>query len=246
MKNLIIVLLLLIVGFVNAQMGVGVTVPTVTLDVKSNATTETTKALEINNSSNVSVAELRNNGNFIFSGALMPDGDAGEIDEVLVSGGVGQTPVWKKIEVPAGTKIITQVYNARRNTVSETIVNANTEYRLDFPTLYIQSLPSIGSWNNTFKEFTVAKAGLYHITSGVRAYDVGSGANGIMRINTTSYVQPFNGQRSQGGTPLVTSLNFTGEIIVPMNVGDKIWVTTKNDSSWKQSNSYLHIKFSEL
>lgn len=246
MKNLPIVLSLFIAGFINAQVGIGIAVPGSTLDIKSNDATEATKALEINNSSNVSIVELRNNGNFIFSGALMPDGDAGKIDEVFVSGGAGQTPVWKKIEVPAGTKIITQVYNARRNTVSVTTVNANTEQRLDFPTIYIEPLPSIGIWNGTAKEFTVVKAGLYHITSGVRAYEVSSGATGIMRINTTSYVQPFNGQRSQGGTPLVTSLNFTGEIIVPMNVGDKIWITTKNDSSWKQSNSYLHIKFSEL
>lgn len=233
-----------------SQVGIGTETPQGTLEISTKSSTSTTNALEINNSAQSSVSILKNNGNFIFYGALMPNGDSGEEGAYLISEGLGNAPVWKQLEGPEGTKVITQVFNARRGTISSTRNNANTEYRITFPTVYLNAPNVIGTWNSSTNEFTVSKRGLYHITAGFTAGNIAYDYNlmnddGLMSINSTVYKQNIKGQIIQISDSIL-SFNFSGEVVLPLNAGDKIWVSSIIRRNWYQDQSFLHIKYSEL
>lgn len=232
-----------------SQVGIGTETPQNTIEVRTQSNSSTTSALEINNFSNNPVAVLKDNGNFIFHGALMPDGDPGEDGAYLVSNGSNNAPVWKKFEGPEGTKVITQVFNARRNSMSSDRRNANQTYRIDFPSIQLNAPSMVGSWNSSNNEFTVSKSGLYHITSGFLAQNITNldlrNEDGIMWINTSKYTQGIKGQIVQY-SPTVLSLNFSNEIVVALSVGYKIWITSRIKQSWTQDTSFIHIKYSEL
>lgn len=233
-----------------SQVGIGTEIPQSTLEIVTQSSTSSTNALEINNSANAPVSILKDNGNFIFNGALMPDGDPGEKGSYLISEGSGAAPIWKKLEGAEGAKVITQVFNARRGSISSTRNNANSEYRINFPTVYLNAPTVIGSWNSSNNEFTVSKSGLYHITAGFTAgniaYDPYLENNaGMMRINTTNYKQSIKGQIIQMSATILT-FNFSGEVVLPLNAGDKIWVSSTITKNWYQDLSFFHIKYSEL
>ena len=246
MEKVIIMCLLACCSQAFAQTGVNIKNPASTFEIKSGGSTSSTKALEINNSSNVVKAEVVDNGNFTFYGALMPNGIAGNSGDVLTSSGPGQSPYWKKIEIPEGTKLITQIFNARRNDLSGTSRSANSTAKLDFPTIIIAAVTEVGSWANN--EFTAAKKGLYHISAGFTA-KLASGSStsttGIMSISTSAYNQGSSGQVTKDYNTDIYYMHFSGQLIVPLDVGQKIWVTGQIANGWNQNSGYLHIKFSE-
>lgn len=250
-KHISLLLCTSMVPLLYSQVGIGTENPQNTLEIKTNSNLSTTNALEINNSSNNAVAILKDNGNFIFQGALMPNSDAGEEGSYLVSNGTNNAPIWKKFEGPEGTKVITQVFNARRNSYSSVRKNANQTYTIDFPTIQLNAPSTIGSWNSSNNEFTVSKSGLYHITSGFLADDISyyypylMNEDGIMWINTSKYTQGVKGQIVQYSATII-SLNFSNEIVVALSAGDKIWVTSRIKQAWNQNTSFIHIKYSEL
>lgn len=250
-KHINLLMYLILIPTLLAQVGIGTEAPQNTLEVVTQSNSSTTNALEVNNSNNNAVSILKDNGNFIFQGALMPYGDAGEEGSYLVSDGSGKPPVWKKFEGPEGTKVITQVFNARRNSYSNTRRSANQTYRVDFPTVQLNAPTTIGSWNSSNNEFTVSKSGLYHITSGFMADNITdnfynfNNEDGIMWINTSKYTQGVKGQITEY-VRYVNSLNFSNEIVVALSAGDKIWVTTRIRQPWNQNTSFIHIKYSEL
>lgn len=248
-KHISLLMYLSLSPFLISQVGIGTDTPQSTLEVKTQSNSSSTNALEVNNSSNIPVAELKDNGNFIFQGALMPNGEAGEEGSYLVSNGPNNAPVWKKFEGPEGTKVITQVFNARRNSMSSSRRNANQTYVIDFPSVQLNAPSAIGSWNSSNNEFTVSKSGLYHITSGFLAQNINNiylrNEDGIMWINTSKYTQGNKGQIVQY-SPTTISLNFSNEIVVALSAGDKIWVTSRIRDPWNQETSFIHIKYSEL
>lgn len=60
--------------------------------------------------------KLHVNGNHRFDGALMPNGNAGNVGQVLVSQGPGTAPVWQN----AGSLITTYSVNAIRTSITST------------------------------------------------------------------------------------------------------------------------------
>lgn len=252
-KQILLIAYLCMTSILFSQVGIGSENPQNTLEIKSQSNSSATNALEVNNSNNEPVSVLKDNGNFIFHGALMPNGDPGEVGSYLVSEGVNTAPVWKKFKGPEGTKLITQVFNARRNSYSSTRRSANQTYRIDFPTVQLSAPSNIGSWNSSNNEFTVTKSGLYHITSGFTAENITynpptyylQNEDGIMWINTTRYTQGVKGQGIQL-TPSTNGMSFSNEIVVPLYAGDKIWITSRIRLAWNQSTSFIHIKYSEL
>lgn len=246
-KNTLLLTFLINLSFGYAQVGINTATPTASLEILSKSNTNIGKALEINNSATAKVLSISDNGNVDFPGALMPNGQSGITGQHLVSTGSNTAPIWKTI-IPEDSKQLFEIFDIQIN--STTTRSANSWQRLNFDILKLPVDSKIGSWSNTTSEFSVNKAGMYHITAGAQLYtrlnDTGSG--GKIKICTTTECYQFNSVTTQANSSIGTvySDNSNGEIIIYLAAGSKIWIEALDTATWNPAFGFLHLKYAEL
>lgn len=234
-----------------AQVGIGTENPTAALDIKSNNSTSTTKAINIEDSDNKNIFSLYNNGNINFNGALnvhneaKPDSkDPGERYQYLVSTGPNTPPKWKTFEFyEENPNLIMTIFEISRG-YTDTDLALNTYNQVKYPTavssINITSDPNLGIWNSSTSEFVIKKRGLYIVSSAITAY---TGENnrtpiGALYLNDTyihtqgssSYCTDNNATFCRP-SPIPDAANdlktykgyLTERVALILNVGDRIY-----------------------
>lgn len=246
MKTYQILLLTLIFISQNlfSQVGINTDTPQATLDVVAQPTLlSNDKVLEVKNTSNTSLLNVKNNGDMEVLNALMPNGDAGEAGDILISQGPNVPPVWRKSIVENAT---IQIFSAQRDATSSTLVGTNQARTLDFPVINSTPAAEIGTWNSTTNRFTINKKGIFHISTGLDAVGLSSSTRNLaLYIETPGFYQTASGINYPSGGSYNYSTNTTLSII--LNPGDYIYIqATSGNSSWYQGPSFLSILYSEI
>jgi len=246
-KKTLLLISLINISFAYAQVGINTSTPTASLEILTKSNTSTGKALEINNSTTSKILTVFDNGNVNLVGALMPNGQPGSAGQYLVSTGNSTAPIWKTI-IPEDSKQLFEIFDIQIN--STTTRTANSWNRLNFNLVTLPVDNNIGSWSTTSSEFTVKKAGMYHIMAGVQLYTNRNDTNngGKIKICGNTECYQFNSVTTQdtSGTRTVYSDNSNGEIIIYLAAGSKIWVEAFDTVTWNPDFGFLHLKYAEL
>lgn len=239
------ILLLTTYNLCNAQVGINTTTPSAVLDIISDNATETYTPLQIKNSADDVLMSVNNSGDLKFRRALMPNNDAGQDGDFLISKGPNLSPVWGPLQNHNG-RVVVQEFNARRNTVSSESIGTQTYLYWDFPTINVSTSPEIGTWNSATRSFIVNKTGVYHITAGGEARNLSSTTPNLLFVITAG------GSFQAGG-----NINFTefsqrhisaySVLSIVLNPGDTIRVgATSGNSTWTMGTGFIDIQYSEI
>lgn len=243
-----ILFLVLISQKSNAQVGVNTESPSATLDIVSDQTDPNYAPLIFKNSDNQEILKTTNRGNFHFNKALMPDNDAGNSGDYLISQGADVPPVWGELQTENGV-ILIQEFNA--NNTNFSYVGTQSTATLNFSNINISPSPEIGSWNSSGKYFEVSKRGLYHITSGVELRNVRSTNSNFdpqiaLYVVGDTFIQAAGNILYTEGTN--QNMSTYGVLSVILNPGDRIRVilSTNSNTTTYIGNGYLNVQYSNI
>lgn len=239
------IFLLITSNLSNAQVGINTTTPSAMLDIISDNTTDSYTPLQIKNSADDVLISVNNSGDLRFRRALMPNNDAGQDGDFLISKGPDLPPVWGPLQNHNG-RVALQEFNARRNAVSSESIGAQTYLYWDFPTVNVTTSPEIGTWNSATRSFNVNKTGVYHITAGGEARNLSSTTPNLLFVITAG------GSFQAGG-----NINFIESsqrhisaysvLSIVLHQGDTIRVgATSGNSTWTMGTGFINIQYSEI
>ncbi|PWW20605.1 hypothetical protein [Chryseobacterium sp. AG844] len=215
MKKIMLLLSVIFGGMMYSQVGINTATPTRTLDVNGNVRFR-------------SVDVVTNSDN---SGILLTD-TAGNVSQISSS------DFFSTLKIPSNA------FNAEQNTNISTNLSGNSTYHnVVFGTVNL-NVAGNGIWNAANNTYTVAKAGVYSISTGVQLSNtLNSAVTYGFYVHAGSQRWGFSGM-SQAGNIMV----FSGTYVKLLSPGDVIYceTITTGPSSYRQDVSFLHIMFTPL
>lgn len=153
---------------------------------------------------------------------------------------------WVRFENVVRAPEMVTAFNAKGDPEPSIVLPSSPQSRLSFPVVNIAADPSIGSWNNTTSQYTVAKKGVYIISTGLKMENVNDfGACSII-IHGGNQVAS-SGAISSGGTGAAVQLSAMSSMI--LNPGDVIWIgasRNSNLSGFTAGYRTVNVIFSEI
>lgn len=166
MKKIILCITLTFYSNSYSQIGIGTEIPNATIDILSSNSSDQSKSITINstsqpsNSSNKDFLTLYNNGNLNIGGAFKPNDNPGIPESYLISNGPNNPPTWQILQ----KKIIFNAFQVIFTRYQGVMLQSGEIEDVKFIGSNITNIDeSIGVWESDNTRYRIKKEGTYLI-----------------------------------------------------------------------------------
>ncbi|MFY1048366.1 hypothetical protein [Chryseobacterium sp. GP-SGM7] len=191
MKNIFLMVLVLLTGFINAQnVGINTSAPLTTLDI--NGVPATVSAVDGLRAPRITLAQLnaKTGYNSTHEGAMVyvTNVSGSTVTSTAKVSAPGyyyfDGSVWKSVVAKAGSVVFIASLGNGNGGASNAPIPATTFYTVPLPT--INKNTGGGVWSTTDNTYTVPVSGTYLIKSSIRLVDGSTGRNVFQAVNTAN------------------------------------------------------------